>query len=305
MNYRTLTLAASLAALLPIHAHACACGCGIFSVATSSMLPESSGGIFYMNYSYQDQDQNWSGASSAQRANNGDKRVETTYYTLGSQYMFSRAWGISAELPFVDRQFNSTDEDSGDPVSSHVSSIGDLRLKGIYTGFSEDMSTGLTFGLKLPTGRIHDNEAIMDRDTQIGSGSTDLLLGGFHRQHLSTAWDWFNQAEIDVPVFHAGGYNPGVETNFSTGVYYNGFQLGGASVVPIAQFIGSWRTHDNGSNAEADDTGYQRYFFSPGVEVDFKTTKVYADVELPIFQNVRGNQLVSSYLYKLGMSYAF
>jgi hypothetical protein len=59
-----------------------------------------------------------------------------------------------------------------------INSIGDIRLQGMYTGLSEDMSTGFTLGLKLPTGDWHYPP--LDRDTQIGTGSTDLLFGAYH-----------------------------------------------------------------------------------------------------------------------------
>ncbi len=40
------------------------------------------------------------------------------------------------------------------------------------------MSSGLSLGVKLPTGDwTYPN---FDRDTSIGTGTTDLLLGGYH-----------------------------------------------------------------------------------------------------------------------------
>ena len=35
----------------------------------------------------------------------------------------------------------------------------------------------------------------VDRDTQIGTGSTDILLGGFYRGNITKdeKWDWFAQ----------------------------------------------------------------------------------------------------------------
>ena len=75
---------------------------------------------------------------------------------------------------------------------------GDIRLEGIYTGFSDDMSSGLTFGVKLPTGDDSHNDAYgdIDRDSEIGTGSTDVLLGGFHRHRLTRdgSFTWFAQA---------------------------------------------------------------------------------------------------------------
>jgi len=44
---------------------------------------------------------------------------------------------------------------------------------------------------------------------------------------------------------------------------------------------------------------------SPGVEFRVHPVKIYADVELPVFQHVNGNQLVAPVLVKLNLSYMF
>ncbi|HXP32220.1 MAG TPA: transporter, partial [Stellaceae bacterium] len=144
------------------------------------MFPTDSGGTAYVEYDYQDQTINWSGSSGAPAANNADKDLRTNFFTAGLQYMFNRSWGIQVEVPYWDRKF-TTDQNfpnsPPDDVTAHWSDLGDIRIRGVYTGFSEDLSTGVTFGLKLPTGSYQYNSAVVDRDSQIGSGSTDILLG--------------------------------------------------------------------------------------------------------------------------------
>jgi len=291
-------------AVVPGAAFACACGCGVFDVGTSSMFPADTGGTAFLNYDYQDQRQNWSGTSAALGDNNDDKRIETHFVTLGLQYMFNRSWGAQVELPFVNRTFDS----AGNAASLNWSGLGDVRLKSIYTGFSEDLSSGLTFGLKLPTGSANHTEAFgdIDRDTQIGSGSTDVLLGGFHRARFgNSSWNWFAQAELDIPTLKRGDYRPGLEADAAAGIYYDGLSLGRAKISPVAQVIGSWRGRDNGAAAAPDDSGYQRVLLSPGIEVHLHPVKIYADVELPVYQNMNGNQLVAPALFKLSISYMF
>jgi len=298
------------AMLVPGAAFACACGCGIFDVATSSMFPEGSGGTAFLNYDYQDQNQNWSGNSSAPAANNGDKQIETHFVTLGLQYMFNRSWGAQVEVPYWSRTFN-TDVNFGAPpaniVSRNWNGLGDIRLKGIYTGFSEDLSSGITFGLKLPTGSHNRDGDTVDRDTQIGTGSTDILLGGFFRHALisGTSWQWFAQAELDLPTLKEGDYRPGLEGDAALGINYRGWNWGRVKISPVAQAIGSWRGRDNGPAAAPDDSGYQRILLSPGIEFHLHPVKVYADVEIPVYQNMRGNQLVAPALFKLNVSYMF
>jgi hypothetical protein len=295
--------------LVPGAAFACACGCGVFDVATSSMFPADAGGMAYLNYDYQDQNQNWSGTSSAPGANNGDKEIETHFTTLGLQYLFNRSWGVQVELPFWSRTFKSDlnyPTPPADVESRTWNGLGDVRLKGIYTGFSEDLASGLTFGIKLPTGSVNRDGDFTDRDTQIGTGSTDVLLGGFHRDRFGAShWNWFAQAELDIPTLKRGDYRPGLEADAAAGIYYDGFKIGRTRISPVVQVIGSWRGRDNGAAAAPDDSGYQRVLLSPGIEAHLHPVKIYADVELPVYQNMNGNQLVAPLLFKASLSYMF
>ena len=286
--------------------HACACGCGVFDVATSAMFPKGQGGMAWLQYDYQDQNQNWSGTSQAPAANNGDKEIETHFVTLGAQYMVSQKWGAQLEVPYDFRYFKGTDN-SGQIASHNWSQLGDLRLEGIYTGFFADLSAGLTFGLKLPTGDYTVDTDLVDRDTQIGTGSTDFLLGGFYRGNLNRnqTWDWFGQAVLDLPALTQDGYRPGVELDTAAGIDYKGFSLGRAQIAPIAQLIFSERTGDSGPNADPEDTGYQRLMVSPGIEVHIHPLIIYADAEIPVLQNFTGNQLAAPVMFKLSISYMF
>ncbi len=291
---------------MPGAAFGCACGCGVFDVGTSSMLPADEGGMAFLNYAYQDQNQNRNGTSDAPAANNDDKEIRSSFITPGGQYMCNRSWGVRAELPFVARYFRTRD-DAGQVVSRSWSSLGDIRVEGIYTGFTDDLSSGVTFGLKLPTGSYNRDANVVDRDTQIGSGSTDVLLGGFFRHDLvsGTHWQWFSQASLDVPTLVQGDYRPGLEANASAGINYRGWNFGRANLTPMAQVIGSVRGHDSGAAADGDNSGYQRILLAPGIEFHMHPLKIYADIEIPIYENVKGNQLVAPALFKLNVSYMF
>jgi hypothetical protein len=292
--------------LAPGMAFGCACGCGIFEVGTSSMFPSDEGGMAFVNYAFQDQNQNWSNNSKASAANNGDKQIETDFITPGVQYMFNRSWGMQVEIPFAYRYFKTLN-DANQVVSTRWGSLGDIRLEGIYTGFSDDLSTGVNFGLKLPTGNDNYNPAFVDRDSQIGTGSTDILLGGFHRGTLSESWrlDWFSQAQLDIPTLTQAQYRPGFELDAAAGVDYRGWALGRANISPVAQVLFSERTKDYGAAANSPNSGYSRMLLSPGVEIHLHPVKIYADVEVPVFPNVNGNQLVAPVLVKVGVSYMF
>jgi hypothetical protein len=296
--------------------YACACGCGIYDVGTSSMLPATGeNGMVWEQYDYQDQVTNWNGHTSVNPAYNPDKKIETSFYTTGFQYFFNRSWGIQVEVPVADRFFKTTGGATGTQiVHSTWTALGDIRVEGLYTGFSEDQSIGVEFGLKLPTGNYTHNNAYgdVDRDSEIGTGSTDLLLGGFVRHAL---WPnghiaGFGQILLDLPFAYstdsAGTYRPGAELDSALGVYYTGLKLGSVGITPLAQILCSVRRQDSGS-AAADPvgSGYQRVLLSPGVEIDVHPFMFYADIELPVYQNVNGDQLVGSFLIKGSVSYRF
>ncbi len=291
--------------LAPGVVHACACGCGVFDVGTSSMFPQGAGGTTYLSYAYQDQNRNWNGTSQASAANNDDKEIRTDFFNVGGQYMFNSSWGAQLQVPFAYRYFKA--EDGGTTESTTWGSLGDIRVEGIYTGFAADLSTGVSFGLKLPTGNDNYKPSLVDRDTQIGSGSTDILLGGYHRGNLTAdeKWDWFAQTLLDVPTLIQDHYRPGVELDTAAGIDYKGFTLGRVRISPVAQAIFSYRSNDSGDASDSPNSGYERLLLSPGVEFHIHPVKIYADVELPVFQNVNGNQLVAPVLVKVNVSYMF
>ncbi len=84
----------------------------------------------------------------------------------------------------------------------------------MYTGLSEDMSLGLLAGFKLPTGDHTYND--FDRDTSLGTGSTDLLLGAYKIGNLprqignvgltfrDRPFNWYIQAAYEYPLHHNG-----------------------------------------------------------------------------------------------------
>ena len=153
-------------------ASACACGCGVLNVGTSSLIPNCEGGTAFLQYDQMDQTRNWHGENKS-NGHNHDKKINTQTVTAGGQYMFNRNWGAAIRVPYVTRLVENLPH-HGDMTRTVHSDIGDIRINGIYSGFFDDMSTGVTLGLKLPTGPTNDSN--FERNQQIGTGSTDSIL---------------------------------------------------------------------------------------------------------------------------------
>lgn len=298
-----------LVALMPTVGWACACGCDVFEVGASSLIPRGMGGTVFFMYDFSDQHYNWHNDHRAPKADNSDKVVRSSFFTLGLQYMFSRNWGVMAELPYTDRFFKTVDEDSGQLGRFNHSAIGDVRVEGMYTGFFDDMSTGIHSGFKFASGDFTYRN--FDRDTSIGSGSTDFLFGAYHVGKLPLTWqerspEWFVQGNVQQPIWTQDHYHPGTAFNAALGSFYDFGHVGiFDGVGPALSLINSFRSSDHGSNADTDNTGYERILIAPGAQVRVGPFRLYADMEFPIFQHVTGNQLVAPFLVKTILSYDF
>ncbi len=298
-------LAAGLGALSPTPAHACACGCYLFDVGTASMYPSDTGLMVFAEEDVLDQNRNWSGTGSSPAAANPDKRIHSEFFTVGAEYQVDRRWGVQVEVPYWNREFRTTADDASSVDFTHAA-LGDVRIRGIYTGFSDDLSTGLTFGVKLPTG--DSSYPNFDPDTEIGSGSTDLLLGGYHLGALGRdgEWRYFAQVQWDRPLAHKASYLPGDETVVALGAYYNGWQLTDAvKIAPILQLDGSVRGRDGGVGGDPYNTGYSRLFVLPGLQANVGRLSIYADTGFLLYANVVGQQLVARHTFRVNLSYHF
>jgi hypothetical protein len=319
-------------------ARACACGCSVFDVG-GGMLPQENdhGGRIFTEWWHSDQTQNYVGNSKAPAGVNLDKRLSTDWFTLGAQYMFNREWGVMARLPYTNRNLTTDAGAPGGIQTFNSRDFGDLEVMGMYTGFFSDMSTGVIFGLKLPTGVY--NAPGLDRDNQIGTGSTDLILGGFHRGMLSgdNAWQYFSQIRYQQPFLYRSAadpqgyfdgnlgvvqtYKPGYQVDGAAGILYNNlYNIWGLDkITPLLQLIASHRDHDTGTGSDPLNSGFDRLMISPGVEftkvldeANNRVLKFYVDVEITTYYraNAANNagtegQLLAPWMLKMVTSYNF
>jgi hypothetical protein len=305
-----------LASLAPSAALACACGCGVFEVGTATMIPSQQGGFVYLEDDYMNQDTNWVGSHSAPAALNTDREIQTNFGGVGFDYQFNRSWGVDIKVPYWDRLFRTDIGTPGQPdvTTYRHSALGDIRISARYTGFSPDMSTGITIGLKLATGDwTYPN---FDRDTEIGTGTTDLLLGAYHLGAIGDSYhlQWFVEGLYDRAFDSREGYRPGDELDAAVGVMYAGIPLArGSSLSVLLQLLGSNRLRDSGVNADPPNSGYQRVLLSPGAQVTFGRWQLYSDAEFRLYhyanaaasveQEGTQGQLVAPVLLKVVLSY--
>jgi len=227
---------------------------------------------------------------------------------------FSSQWGLSVAVPYVDREHTHIHNHRGEELIEQwdFRELGDVRLMGRYefASTSQDPATaaytGLTFGLKLPTGK-HDvtngegEEA--ERTLQPGTGTTDLLLGA----HWAGAFplrdfSWFVQLGGVIPLNSREEFKPGKQVRFDSGVRYG--ITNDVAVMLQLNYLAKGR--DSGANAEPEDSGQRLLFTSPGLSWNLgKKAQVYAFAQLPLYQAVNGVQLTARYSFVAGVSSRF
>jgi hypothetical protein len=235
---------------------------------------------------------------------------------LGSvDYTFNQDWGVNVLLPMVSRQHDHIHNHMGEqvPESWKFTELGDVRVmarRRLTSTENRDApsiaTSGINFGLKLPTGKTNVQNAdgdLAERTLQPGSGTTDALLGAYYSTHLPTQnLSWFVQGLAQLPLNAYQEYRPGSRLTFDVGGRYEM----GDKVGLLLQLNALFKARDRGDQAEPDDTGGKFLFLSPGLSYAFsRKIQAYGFVQLPLYQNVNGVQLVARNAVAVGLNMRF
>jgi hypothetical protein len=317
MRHRsTLALLSLLLAAAPA-AQACgACGCTLNSDWASQGYALQPGFRFDLRYDYFNQDQLRSGTKSVDRGTfsfpNDQEIQEKTInrnLTATLDYTPSPDWGVTLLVPVFNRYHATTAAGDTNPSFSQANGLGDLRLLGRFQGFTDDHSFGVQFGVKLPTGGTKQTfnagaEVGMpvDAGLQLGTGTTDVLLGFYAFGDLGMDWGCFGQVLVQKPLAEKNGFKPGDGVNANFGVRYTGF----ASITPHLQVNVRAEGRESGVNADVDNSGATLAYLSPGLTFNVSQKfQVYVFGQVPLAQRVNGLQLEPKWSASVGMHWTF
>jgi hypothetical protein len=271
-----------------------------------------------LRYEYIKQDQPMSGSDRigvGQISRHHDEIRTVNHNWLASlDYTIDPNWAISATLPVVDRNHSHIHNHHGEQEREawNFTRLGDVRVVGRRQWVTENNEAGrvgyygLNFGLKLPTGDRDVHNAAgerAERTLQPGTGTTDIILGGFYNAVLPfSGSSWFVQGLWQSALNSREDYKPGRRLTLDVGYRYELTDAIGL----MLQVNALHRQRDSGSQAEPDDTGGRFLFLSPGVSVALsKTTQLYGFVQLPLYQHVNGVQLTADWSAVVGVSARF
>ncbi|MGH8124122.1 MAG: hypothetical protein ACREPT_15300 [Rudaea sp.] len=303
--------------LVPTVALACsACGCTLNTDWDSQGLSTSRGWRFDVRFDYFDQNQLRSDSDSVARANlavPNDREVQQFTHnrntTFGLDYSPNSNWGFSAQLPWFERGHATIAPGDTEISVSDASGIGDLRLLGRYQGFSVEHDSGVLFGVKLPSGRYTQDFAsgpqagqALDRGLQLGTGTTDLLLGIYKFGAITQDWGYFAQALAQAPMNSRAGFRAGTGINVNAGLRYTA----SSTLVPQLQINVRAEQRERGANADVENSGATLAYLSPGLTWNLtRRFSAYGFVQLPLYQRVNGLQIEARSLGSVGLHYIF
>lgn len=228
-------------------------------------------------------------------------------------YNFNSAWGLSVMAPIVDRKHLHIHNHRGAQIPEQwkFRELGDVRVVGRYQLPSPgDLSTpgtsGITFGLKLPTGKINianGEDDVAERTLQPGSGTTDAIIGAYFHQKLPR---WNSNCFVQTQYQHAlndrDEFKPGSQFSIDTGYRYNVTDTLGA----LVQFNFLIKQRDKGAQAEPEDSGGRFLSISPGISYSATDRiQIYAFFQRPLYQHVNGVQLTANKAFVVGVTSRF
>jgi hypothetical protein len=315
-------LALAGAALCAVsHQAAASCGAAFCLVNTDWSVQGTyveSGARFDLRYEFIDLDQPRNGRDriAIGAIPRHHDEVETRNHNgVGSiDWAFAPRWGVNLVIPFVDRDHRHIHNHHGEQLVEAWSfrGLGDARVQARYEVFAfrdgpeKPRSAGITFGLKLPTGKydVTNGEGVeAERTLQPGTGTTDFAAGAYwHGGAPLAGLSWFAQVQAVAPLNSRAGYKPGKQLQLDGGVRYAVTQ----DVGLMAQVNYHVKGRDSGVNAEPDDSGQRAIYASPGISWNVgRNTQLYAFAQVPLYQSVNGVQLTADWSAAAGVSWRF
>ena len=230
-------------------------------------------------------------------------------------YTLNQDWGMNVLLPIVDRHHDHIHNHAGGqiPESWDFTRIGDMRVMARRRLTSREDPTShvlatsaVSLGVKLPTGQTNVRNAegeLAERSLQPGSGTTDFVAGASYSVALPDRdLSWFVQGLTQLPMNERDEYRPGHRFNVDLGGRYDANERLGV----LLQLNALFKARDRGADAEPEDTGGKFLFLSPGVSYAFsRQLQAYAFIQLPLYQDVNGLQLVARHAIAIGLNTRF
>jgi hypothetical protein len=236
---------------------------------------------------------------------------------LEANYGISRRFSVAGIMTYIGQEIGSTTLD-GIRQIEYLYGLGDMVIMAKFR-ISNPLANngwGLYAGIgpKLPTGSFNHSTtdgSIYTMDLQPGTGSFDAISWlSLSKSHIFITNLYLNSGA----TFRLSGKNRnfrdsltyifGNEFQYTAGLSYNFYR---GIVFDIFSYVRyRYQAVDKLSGEPVDMCGGHWLFISPGIKVNFtQNFSFIVFTDLPVYQNLRGPQLTTSYRFSAGLIYNF
>ena len=238
MRFTNLTLLALAAAA---SLHACPCGCMRPNVDTLPERALGAEGAWSIDVRHDSINQN--------ERNDGAHAHFVAWHRYDTVALETRLGGAtwSLSIPRIERIVSTNLAPPAVNTTHSYSGLGDASL----TARTDWSGMTLTAGIKLPTGQSDRALAIPRRYLQLGTGSTDLLVGIRKDVVAGSSFSGFAQLTAQAPVAYDANFRPGTTLDAAIGVR---LRLG--EELTVAAQVSATRQFRDSNTMRAVDAAY-------------------------------------------------
>jgi len=249
--------------------------------------------------------------------NNGNSSPSTDgHYEEHITLQFSGIYSVSKKVSFlasVPYSVRSGRDDYSSPIV-HTTGIGDIMISGRYTAMEKHIHNStlmLAFqgGIKLPTGKSSEmqNGELIDPHLQIGTGSTDFILG---TNFLFAKNRFALSANVLYGIKTKGrtGYRFGNDMNYDLASRYRVYQSGiGRNMIFLnAGFYGEFKERESMDDAVIDNSGGNTLYISGGIDYFLSPSVLFGlQLQKPVYYHLYGIQDGETFRVKSGVQFMF
>jgi len=272
---------------------------------------EAKSWYFQLGYDYNFLDDLYSGTEKLD--DNSRERLTQTIF-LQTIYAFSEKFSANVLFSYVDQKrtiFSSI----GETNITSANGLGDVVVLAQYTLFSNlKRSLTIAAGPKLPVGKFDAVDPVfglvLSTDLQPGSGSVDGIFGGsFSESHLFDVTGLTLTSSAGYRLTSAAkrfegdnNYRFGNEAMVSVGFLKN-FLINKTGVTPSLFFRYRQTSFDKIEGFEVAGTGGKWIYLNSGLSVEpTNNWSVIVSGELPVYRNLQGTQLTTSFRINIGLA---
>lgn len=331
-NKIALALCAAIVILFPQIAKAAALCCQISSSAqerfSGAAVPKEGEVTVQFNYSFTRMDEFMEGSTERSldyiKTYSGYTSLPVTMDMV--KYTVTAGYGISPDLrafvsvPYIRNTMDMTMGMGQDKTMAPVSGLGDITVMALYRLYADSLprptsTFSIGLGIKTPTGSFTETNAsgtkFIHAHMQPGTGSWDPIATLVYTRALNAL-----QVQADVAyqltTENRRGYEFG--DSFAANLWGRYDVAAAMGVTAGLTYLHVGRASDKDgkytfSNSLMDDpknTGGDSLWFSPGIQASpFEAATLDLKVQLPIWVNANGIQLVTRYQFTAGLTYRF